>query len=317
MVYRTAIIGCGAIGGGYDRDPGGSWSFTHAGAYRLCRQTRVVAAADTNTRALARFGRKWQIPEIYTDYRELLERERPDIVSLCLPTPLHWKVFRKICAYPVKAIFCEKPLSADLRQARDMARLAEGRLVAVNYVRRWNPSLIRLRRDLAAGRFGQPLQVLVRYTKGLFGVGSHFVDFVRWFWGEPSEIVQLRRVERPDGDPGVDFRLRFAGGPDAYFVHVENAPYVFLDVDILTDRGRIVISQRGQTIEHFRSALDPHFQQFRILRRISEEETEWRVCLTSAVRQLVQCLGNGAQPACTAYDGLRAVEICRKAAGAR
>ncbi len=316
-IYRCVIIGCGAIGGGYDRRARARWSFTHAGAYQLSPRTQLVAAADTNKSALARFGRKWGVRELFTDYQQMLEEHQPDIVSLCLPTSLHWQAFRDVCKRNVGAIFCEKPLSENLRQARQMARLAKGRLVTVNYVRRWNPSLVRLRSEIMKQRLGKPKNVVVRYTKGLFGVGSHFVDFARWFWGEPTEVRRLSRVERPGGDPGVDFLLRFRPGPVVYFLHVPDPGYVFLDVDILTDRGRIVIGQRGQEIERSRAVPEPHFQHFRILRRVSTQETAWRDCLPSAVLELVRCLDNGSQPSCTVEDGLRAVEICHKAAGRR
>lgn len=314
-MYRSAIIGCGRIGGGYDRDPASSWSFTHAGAYRLCRQIRLVAAADADERALSSFGRKWGVTRLYTDYREMLERHKPDILSLCLPTPLHYEAFREASSRGARAIFCEKPLSLDVGEARDMARLSVGRTVAVNYFRRWNPTLARLRSELGSGSLGRPLTAVLRYTKGLFGNASHLVDLARWLWGEPSEVRGLRRLERPDGDPGVDFLLRFPKGPEAYVLHVPDPGYVFLDVDLLTEQGRVVIGQRGQSLERFSTRLEPHYRGFRILRRVPETETRWRECLPAAVREISRCLAGGGQPSCTAQDGLRAVEICREAAG--
>lgn len=311
-MLKAAIIGCGTVAGGY-----GSPALTHAGAYRLTKGIRLIAGADPDQRALARFKRRWRLPAAYSDYREMLKRERPDLVSLCLPTHLHYQAFRDACEAGVRAIFCEKPLSDDLAEARAMTRLAKGRAVAVNYFRRWNPGLARLRADLRAGRLGRPVSVVARYTKGIFVNGSHYVDLARWFWGEPASVQRLRRVERPGGDPGVDFRLRFRGGTEALFLHVPDPGYVFLDVDILTDRGRVVIGQRGQTVARSRPELDPDYRAFRRLGKASEAPTDWRACLRGAVRDLAACLRNGGRPSCTAEDGLRAVEICREAAGGR
>lgn len=313
-VYRCAVIGCGQVGSGYDPGPRRGWGLSHAGAYRACSRTRLAAAADVDRGRLAAFGRKWAVERLHSDYRALLAEEDIDILSVCLPAAEQPRVFEAACRAGVKAFFLEKPLAADLAAAGRVARLARGRVVAVNYFRRWNLSLRGLREEFRSGRHGAPLHAVLRYTKGVCGNGSHLVDLARWWWGEPAEVRTVRRHAGSGEDPGVDFGLRFAGGWWAHFLHVPSAPYVFIDADILTEKGRVVVSQRGQRIRRFGLAREPHYGSFEILRDVSDRETLWRRCLVSAVSELARCLDRGGRPSCTVEDALAALRICRRAA---
>jgi predicted dehydrogenase len=310
--YRAAIIGCGRVAGGYDRFARGQWTVTHAGAYRFCTRTDLVAAADISPDVLSTFGKTWGVEHLYADYQEMLAREQPDIVSICLPPGGHFKAFRAACEAGARAIFLEKPIAHDLEEARRMPALAGGRPVAVNYFRRWNPTLRTVREDLRRGNHGCPRRVTVHYVKGLVGNGSHFVDLLRWFFGEPVKTQPFRLFGEPQEDPAADFEMLFADGLVATFLHIPRPDYVLQDLDIFTDRARLIIGQRGQKILRFLPVEEPHYRMFPILRldgRIGE--TQWRNCSLRAVEELIACLEGGGVPSCTLEDGLRTLEICR------
>ncbi len=310
MLFKSAIIGCGKIAGGYDIKVPDKWSFTHAGAYHLCKETRLTAIADISEKALNEFSQKWEIDNCYTDYKDLLDKESIDILSICLSTEKHYEVFKYACEKGIPAIFCEKPLSYDLKEARDMVEMSNDRVVAVNYFRRWNPALVQLREELCGGKFGRVLNATIHYTKGLFVNGSHLVDLMRWFFGEPNDIRLIRTTWQDTRDSGVDFTMTFSNNIMSFFLNVQDANYVFINIDILTEKGRIVIGQRGQNIEKHEIIVEPHYQQFNILKRIEAKETQWGDCLTIAVQEIVDCLKNSGQVSCTPEDGLRALEIC-------
>ncbi len=311
-MYRCAIIGCGNIAGGYDRGIPNKWSFTHAGAYHLCDETKLVTASDLDPKALSRFGEKWQITKLYKDYCEMLANENIDILSLCLPTENHFEAFKSAADKNLLAIFCEKPLAYDLNEAREMVRMSKGKIVSINYFRRWNPSLSKLRNELNHGIYGRVKKIIARYTKGIFMNGSHLVDLILWFFGEPSNIHHIKTANPDHRDPGVDFTLSFKDDIIAYFINVQGEEYVFADVDILTEKGRIVLAQRGQTIENFDLVSEPYNRQFFILERTNVLETNWRYCLVSAVQEIVNCLNNDGQISCTPEDSLRVLEICHE-----
>lgn len=310
--YRAAIIGCGRVAGDYDRFAKGQWTVTHAGAYRFCARTDLVAAADTSAEALSAFGGTWGVRNLYADYREMLARMEPDIVSICLPPEAHLKAFEAACEAGARAIFLEKPVAQDLEEARRMPAVAGGRPVAVNYFRRWNPTLRSLREDLRMGVYGRPIRVTVHYVKGLVGNGSHFVDLLRWFFGEPVETRPLRIFDEPKGDPGADFEMGFEGALVATFINLPHPDYILQDLDIFTERARLVMGQRGQKLLRFLPVEEPYYRMFPILRLDGGvRETEWRNCSLRAVEELITCLEGDGNPSCTLDDGLRSLEICR------
>lgn len=310
-MFRTAIIGCGRIASGYDREVPTEWSATHAGAYHLCPDTELVAVADPDSKALKAFQDKWGVKRGYLDYRELLEREKLDIVSLCLPTAYHFPAFQETIDAGVSAIFCEKPLSHDLDEAVRMVEMARGRVVAVNYFRRWNPTLARLAQGFRQKEYGEVVNVVIRYPKGMLVNASHFIDLVRWFWGEPVAVKFLRTVSADPVDPGIDFSLSLAGGGMAYFINVPGIDFVFAEVDIITTQGRLVIAQRGQKVLTYPLVAEPHYRLFSIVGEPEIRETEWRNCTTRAVQEIVDVMcGATSVTTCTMGDGLRTMEIC-------
>src|SRR5688500_15605221 len=86
--YRAALVGCSRMGAFIDNEVAGVRSvvlpYSHAAGYEMCPRTDLVAGADLRPDVLDQFGARYGMPleHRYTDYRELIERERPDILSI-------------------------------------------------------------------------------------------------------------------------------------------------------------------------------------------------------------------------------------------
>lgn len=312
MIFRCGIIGCGQIAGGYDQQLPSVWSATHAGAYHLCGETELVAVSDPDPKVLEAFQEKWQVKQGYLDYEEMLKDNSIDIVSLCLPTEHHLGAFRACMERDVPAVFCEKPLAYNLSDAQKMVEMSRGKVVSVNYFRRWNKTLATMVDACRQGAWGKAIMAVIRYTKGLLVNGSHLVDLIRWFWGEPLQINYIKTTGEDPIDPGVDFSLTFQGEAIAYFLHVPRVDYVFVDVDIVMEKGRVIIGQRGQQMTTYSVEREIHYGLFDILGIPHREETEWKHCIPRAVNEIVTCIKHGGRPACTVEDGFRAMEICHE-----
>ncbi len=87
------------------------------------------------------------VPREYADYRELLERERPDIAILCPENSRHGEVATAALAVGAHLV-TEKPMAASLAEARAMAEAAQraGRTLMVNYPSSWSPAVRTLER---------------------------------------------------------------------------------------------------------------------------------------------------------------------------
>jgi len=115
---RIGIIGVGQIGK------------HHLETYTKVPGAEVVAAADINEAELKRVAERYSIPNVYTDFRELLKRTDIEAVDVCLHNNLHAGV--TIAALEAgKHVYCEKPMAGaycDAKAMLDAARRCSRRL---------------------------------------------------------------------------------------------------------------------------------------------------------------------------------------------
>ena len=80
--YKAALIGLGRIASTIDDEASTQnlLPISHMGSYLEVPEVEVMAAADTYAEQRQAFGRRWDFLNLYTDYREMLENEQPDIV---------------------------------------------------------------------------------------------------------------------------------------------------------------------------------------------------------------------------------------------
>jgi predicted dehydrogenase len=64
------------------------------------------------------------IPAYYTDFEEMLDREKPDIVSIVTPPTEHFRMVRATLDRRIHTL-CEKPFAMNLADAREMKRAAD------------------------------------------------------------------------------------------------------------------------------------------------------------------------------------------------
>jgi len=126
MKQRIGVIGCGWAG------------LLHLEAYKDCPNAEIAAVCDTNLataeRAQARYGAK-----AYQDFKAMLEAEDLDVVSICTGADTHYEIARA-CLERQLAIFCEKPLTRSVEEAKTLVRLVEKKRVrfGVNFNSRFS-----------------------------------------------------------------------------------------------------------------------------------------------------------------------------------
>ena len=309
--FRAGIIGCGQIAGGYNSICEKGKSLTHACSYMDINNVDLVSASDPNKLQRESFSKKWRLKNVYESHEEMISKEKLDIISICSPAEFHIDAFRTISKFNnIKGIFCEKPISYDLNETRQILDLSKDKIVSINYFRRWNPSLKNLKEDLINFKFGKIKYINVRYTKGILTNGSHLIDFLVWIFDEPIDIERFQVHTKVKSDPGVDFKLTFIGELDAIFLHIPNVSYTFIEIDIHTEKGLISIHQRGQKITWSHIINEPSFKKFDIIKPTKTIETDWLDCPSRAITELLDVLINGGQVSCNINDGAKVSEIC-------
>ena len=128
-LLRVAIIGCGRIGSLLEEDPFRGKPCTHAGAFNAFSQTEIVAGCDINPYRLKEFGKRWQVNNLFSDYKEMIRKVAPDIVSIATWTNLHSEMVKTSARLGVKGIFCEKPIATDMSKGKAMVKECENRKI--------------------------------------------------------------------------------------------------------------------------------------------------------------------------------------------
>jgi predicted dehydrogenase len=309
---KSAIIGCGAIGvGGAGEAHPDVGVYTHAAAYAACPDTELVAVADLDLDRSRAAARRWGAVA-YTDAGELLSTARPELVSLCTPDASHAELLEQILEAPgVRGVLAEKPLADDAARAARLTRLARERgvVLAVNYGRRFAPAMQTLAGAVAAGELGELQHVHGTYTKGLRHNGTHWLDLLRLLAGDPVTARGWDRLGEGGPDPSLEAELVLAGGAGARLAALDAGRFTSFELELTGSAGRVRLTGGGHRIERWAVGPDERHPGYRVLVAGAAENGVLRDVTGHAVADLVRCVRDGAEPACTGEDGVRALVL--------
>ncbi|GIX47853.1 MAG: glucose-fructose oxidoreductase [Candidatus Tectimicrobiota bacterium] len=197
MTIGIALLGTGGIA-----------TRGFAPAVRAVAGAELVAVLSRDRARGEAFARQFDIPEVYDDLDALLRSPRVQAVIVATPDAIHEPQVIAAAAAGVH-VLCEKPMTTTYAGCLRMAEAvrASGITFAMGYTLRFSAALQRVAELLQAGRLGQ-----VRYArllwavKGAYGpeawrahrpqahywalsaVGTHLLDLLRWYFGEPASV---------------------------------------------------------------------------------------------------------------------------------
>ncbi|MBF0330177.1 MAG: Gfo/Idh/MocA family oxidoreductase, partial [Nitrospirae bacterium] len=212
-MYKAAVIGLGNIGFRFNLDPKRKETWSHVAAYERCKDTELAAAVEINPDNIETFKKQYPQTPVFSSVREMMESMSVDIVSICTPTDDHHSVLEELVAYPIRAIFCEKPFAGSLTQAEQMIRLCEGKniVLAVNHTRRWDEGYISVRDMIRNGKVGDIKTVNAVYSGQIFNIGTHLIDTVRMFVSKEACSASGISHNLDNPDPGISGWVDFDG----------------------------------------------------------------------------------------------------------
>ena len=186
--YRVGIVGCGGI------------SRRHGRGYTANPRTEIVAGMDISEEAARKFADEFGFDRIYTDYREMFEKEELDIVSVATWQDVRAEVTIAAAESGVKAVIGEKPMSVSLGEADDMIEACDrnGVKLAIAHQRRFDPDQNEIRRLIADGAIGQPtlVHVISKRDAGLLNMGTHYIDEWRYWLSDPETLWVVGQTSR-------------------------------------------------------------------------------------------------------------------------
>jgi len=266
---RAGIIGCGV--GGY-----------HGYAYAHAPRFELSAICDVNPEVFDRFYERSGIARgsarEYTDYRDMLERENLDVVSVATPDEYHTDPACDASDAGVRGVLCEKQRASSLREADRMIETVErnGTKMSVDHTRSWWPSFQATRQAVRRGDIGG-LTRIVAHMGGrramLFRNGTHLVDAMCYF-AEAEPVWVIAAHERgfedygteykgqggkdPMLDPGSTLIVEYANGVRGILNGAKNTPAIH-EIDLLGPSGRYYLTQTvGQAWQSEVPEGEPH-----------------------------------------------------------
>jgi predicted dehydrogenase len=313
--YRVGIIGLGRIASTIDDEVQGNAAvmlpYSHMACYRETPAVEVVAAADSYPEQRAAFQQRWGLDNLYADYREMLARERLDIVSVTTSARPRPGIVADCARAGARMIYAEKPIAFSLAEADAMLAACRdhGATLAIGCTRRWDARWQAVRRLLDGGELGRVLQVTAYGRAGISHNGSHLLDLVRFLAGGEARWVfgEMESDERAaeDDDLMGNGYLAFDNGVRAY-VRMWPSGGAEWEFEVIGERGRIRSLANGREFEWWQTDGDWRGEP---RRRLLPTPQRWLSPPLNSVHDLVRCLETGGQPACTGADGLAALEV--------
>lgn len=197
-VYKTGIIGCGKV------------AHLHAQALQNLENSQFTAVWSRSATSAQKFAQQYGV-KAYPLIREMVEKEKLDLVIICTPHPFHREPSNEALEAGAH-VLVEKPLASSLQDCDSMIETAGlyGRKLGVISQRRWYEPVIRAKEAIDQGKLGVPVMGTINmlgwrdeaYYKAdpwrgtwveegggvLVNQAPHQLDLMLWFMGEIEEV---------------------------------------------------------------------------------------------------------------------------------
>ncbi len=156
---KVAIIGCGFV------------APAHAGCLKHVPDLDIVGVADVSMAAAQQLAAQFNIPAHFNDYRELIDKMRPDVVHILTPPQTH----AAIASETMKAgchVLLEKPMAPNAEEAEKILAVARETGVSLSLCHNFLfiPCVIAARNLLARGELGELISVDVSWRPASRGL---------------------------------------------------------------------------------------------------------------------------------------------------
>ncbi len=313
---NVGLIGTGRLGSMY--------------AEFLCQRVpgaNVVAVADLIPERATRTAEKYEIPKWYDSHLGVNRDPDVDAVIITATTANHKEIVID-AAKQGKPIFCEKPMTLSLDDARAMKKAVEstGVFYQQGYMRRFDKGFSAVKRKIKEGVIGTPvvfrgssrdpylptLEYLLPENSGgqILDMAIHDYDIARWYMGDIKTVYSIGgvlafpEVESTGDTDNVVMAFTFQSGALGEIDISRNGVYGYdiraevlgtkgtLQAGYLRDTPILVLTKEGVTHD-----VVPYFPE--------------RFCeaYVAQLNDYLKNLSNGTEPMITIDDGIMGLQI--------
>ncbi|HYU74053.1 MAG TPA: Gfo/Idh/MocA family oxidoreductase [Ktedonobacteraceae bacterium] len=293
-------------------------------------RVQLVGVADPHEPALKHAMNRFHVAA-YTDYCQMIEQTRPDLVAVVVPTHLH----HEVAAFALERginVLIEKPITTTAEEAMMLLDLARqrGAKIAVGHVERFNPAVVELKQRLRTNSPGQifhlharrigPFPPRIRDVGVILDLASHDIDVMRYLANAEVEHVYAqtqRRIHSTHEDLLLGI-LRF--GNDAIGVLDVNwlTPTKVRELTVTCEKGMFLINYLTQEIYFYENDYTPtNWDALRSLAGVSEGTmTRLKVQKAEPLQleyiDVIKAITDDTLPTVTGEDGLAVLRIVQQ-----
>jgi len=247
-------------------------------AWTRIPEVKITALCNSNISRATPIMEKYNVPNHYIDYQEMLEKEKPDFVDIITPPETHWEMC-KFAADRGIHIICQKPLAPTFEDSKRIVDYVESKGVrfVVHENFRFQPWHREIKRLLDNDAIGELYTLNFRSRMGdgwgqdaymgrqpyfrdypkllIYETGVHFIDTFRYHAGEVQRVYAILRKLNPviKGEDSGWMMLEFNKGAkglwDANRYNENNLPnprYTFGEYLVEGSKGTIRLYSDGK-----------------------------------------------------------------------
>lgn len=183
-------------------------------------RVELTALADKNENQVKVIGERFGYQRIYTDWREMLEKEKVDLFVNAAPNFLHGSASVEAAKRGIH-VLCEKPLAATSKEAYEIWKSVSQYPVIHMCAYMWRaiPAIRLIREMIQAGELGEIMNFRSKFllnmlqedgnlswrfsrkeagTGAIGDMGSHHIDVARFTCGEVRRVSSISKTWSKD-----------------------------------------------------------------------------------------------------------------------
>jgi UDP-N-acetylglucosamine 3-dehydrogenase len=195
----------------------------HARVYNNLASSNLVAVSDIDTLNGEQIAKNFNC-HFYTDFRDMIENESLDAVSVAVPTTMHQEV-ALYCLNRGIHLLLEKPIAATLEEASNISRSAQnnGLILQIGHIEHFNPAVLKLFEIINNNVLGKLLTIVVRRvgiappqirdSNVIIDLAIHDIELCNFLINKLPEKVYCRASTGllPDREDFADLFLEYDG----------------------------------------------------------------------------------------------------------
>jgi predicted dehydrogenase len=296
---RVGVIGAGHLGQ------------HHARVYTELLDARLVGVADIDENRARTVAENLGV-SCYVDMGEMIAHQRPDALSIVVPTSLHYAIAKEALERGIHVLI-EKPVTTRPSEAEELLKLADRNnlVLQVGHIERFNSAVRHISqtiRDpfyLESTRIG-PFSSRIGDVGVVLDLMIHDIDIILSL--VPSEIVRIAatgRCIRTDHEDIASTQITFENGTMAYILVSRVSEKRMRQLDIMERERHITVNYETQDVQIHRCVRDNRGVTEMLERPVFPKSEPLKLELA----HFISCVREKRQPLVGIRDGKRALEV--------